>query len=280
MGIYYPRISKTINRLLTLIAILFLLTSCNNGNTYLAENFRLTELNQNLEKELAVHLEQDKALVAREEAISTRESELVTLLIDLSKKEKALEIEQAELVYAQEKMLAELHARESNYFERNIGARNITTSHADSKNTRIILGGLENIFLDPPGMTFSARIDTGAKTSSLNAVDMVEFERDGKPYIKFNVLHPDTKEKVELTRRIRGYVRIKEHLSESHRRPIVRLRVMLANIDEHINFTLVDRSKFAQQVLIGRNLLQDLAIVDVSQKFTAQSADNINHEQE
>ena len=120
-------------------------------------------------------------------------------------------------------------------------------------------------------MEFSARVDTGAQTSSLNAIDMVEFERDGEPFVKFHIINPETGENIELTRRVRGHVRIKEHNRESQRRPIVRLGVKIANIDETISFTLVDRSKFSQQVLIGRNFLRDLAVVDVSKKFSVPS---------
>ena len=61
---------------------------------------------------------------------------------------------------------------------------------------------------------------------------------------------------------------------ESQRRPVVRMRVVLADIDELINFTLENRSRFKHQVLIGRNLLQDLAIVDVSKKYTTVKTDS------
>jgi hypothetical protein len=97
---------------------------------------------------------------------------------------------------------------------------------------------------------------------------MVEFERDGKPYVKFNIIDPGTGGKIELTRRIRGHTKIKKHMAESQRRPIVSLRVKLGELDEHISFTLIDRSKFKQQILIGRNFLRDLAIVDVSKEYT------------
>lgn len=278
MGNFYPHLTKTIARFFAPIFILFLLISCNAVDMNPAEKENLVKHNQILQEELEVYVGLEEELSSREAAISKREAELVTLFIDLLKKEKSLDIGQAEFANKQKQILAELKAKESSNSQRNIAARNLNSSHADSKSNRIVLGGLEKVFLDPPNLVFNARIDTGAKTSSLNAIDMVEFERDGKPYIKFNVIHPETGENIELTRRIRRYVRIKEHMSESQRRPVVRLRVKFANIDERIYFTLVDRSKFAQQVLIGRNLLQDLAIVDVSKKFTAQSANISDHE--
>ena len=279
MGIYHPRVKKNIKQLSILIVLLFLLIGCNAVDINPVEKQNLVTNNHNLQEELDVYVGLKEELDLRESAINVRETELVTLFIDLLKKEKALEIAQVELANKEKRMLAELKAKKTNNSDRNISASNLNNSHADSKNNQIVLGGIEKVFLDPPGLLFNARIDTGAKTSSLSAIDMVEFERDGKPYIKFNVVNSETGEKTELTRRIRRHVRIKEHMSESHRRPVVRLRVKFANIDERINFTLVDRSKFSQQVLIGRNLLQDLAIVDVSKKFTKQSATNSDQEQ-
>jgi hypothetical protein len=138
----------------------------------------------------------------------------------------------------------------------------------DSK-TKTLIGELENVHLEPPGLEFSARIDTGARTSSLNAINIVEFERDGKPFVKFNLIHPQTGETIQLTRRLRRHVRIKERGDrESQRRPVVRMRVTLVDINELVDFTLENRSKFKHQILIGRNLLRDLAIVDVSKKYT------------
>lgn len=130
-----------------------------------------------------------------------------------------------------------------------------------------VVGQLEKVYMEPPGITFTARIDTGAETSSLNALDMTKFERDGKPYVRFHILNPATGKPVELERRIRKHKRIKEHDDESQRRPVVRMRVVLGGIDQRIDFSLVDRSNFEHQVLIGRNFLSDFAVVDVSKQF-------------
>lgn len=280
MGIYHPRITKIIKQLFVPIATLFLLVSCSAFDMNPVEKENLVKHNENLQEKLNAYADLEEELNVREAAISAREAELVTLFIDLLKKEKSLEIDQVEFANERKRMLADLRAKKPNNSQTNIDSRNLNNNHADSESNRIVLGSIEKVFLDPPGLFFNARIDTGAKTSSLNALDMVEFERDGKPYIKFNVIHPDTGENTQLTRRIRRHVRIKEHMTESQRRPIVRLRVKFANIDERVDFTLIDRTKFSQQILIGRNLLRDLAIVDVSKKFTVQSTDLSDHEAE
>ena len=211
----------------------------------------------------------------REARISTRESELVTLLAELVEQRKLMEKSQSDkLLDPDTKKNTE--PEKDNSCECDIPATAIPKIESSNINeTRTILGGQEYVYLDPPGIEFSARIDTGAQTSSLNAKEIIEFERDGKPFVRFNILHPQTGEKIELTRRLRRHVRVKERGNrESQRRPIIKMRVVLANIDEQIDFTLVDRGRLKHQILIGRNLLRDLAIVDVSKKFTTFKNDN------
>ncbi|WP_350113641.1 RimK/LysX family protein [Nitrosomonas sp.] len=215
---------------------------------------------------------QTDQLSEREARVNARESELVTLFAELVELKKSLEKDQPDKHSVGENNAHTLNA--DGCVCENTEASSVLkdTGKIDAKT---VLGGIEMVHLDPPGLEFSARIDTGAQTSSLNALDIVEFERDGKPFVKFNLIHPQTGEKIELTRRLRRYARVKELGNrESQRRPVVRMRVILADIDEQINFTLENRSRFKHQVLIGRNLLQDLAIVDVSKKPTPVTADN------
>ena len=215
----------------------------------------------------------DDKLSAREALINARESELVTLFAELVEQKKSFEKHQpGKLTTPKENS----NASKDNTCSCDSNSADTSKKDQSAKtDARTILGGIENVYLDPPGIEFSARMDTGAQTSSLNAIDIIEFERDGKPFVKFSVIHPQTGEKVELTRRLRRYVRIKElYKRESQRRPVVRMRVVLADIDEQINFTLVDRSRLKHQVLIGRNLLRDLAVVDVSKQYTTVKTDN------
>ncbi len=216
---------------------------------------------------------QADTLSEREARINARESELVTLFAEVVELKKSLEKDQ------QDKHPT--GTRDPGTAKTDICACETAGAEASAKgpatkvDSKTILGAIENVHLDPPGLEFSARIDTGAQTSSLNALDIVEFERDGRPFVKFNLIHPQSGEKIELTRRLRGHVRVKELGGrEALRRPVVKMRVVLADIDEQINFTLENRSRFKHQVLIGRNLLQDLAVVDVSKKAAPAKSKN------
>ncbi|MEZ5549245.1 MAG: RimK/LysX family protein [Pseudomonadales bacterium] len=130
-----------------------------------------------------------------------------------------------------------------------------------------VIGQLEKVYLEPPSLTFTARVDTGAESSSINTLDITKFERDGKPYVRFHISHPRTGEPVELVRRIRKHKRIKEPNDESQKRPLVRMRVVMGGIDQRIDFSLVDHVNSEYSVIIGRNFLSDFAIVDVSKQF-------------
>lgn len=147
-------------------------------------------------------------------------------------------------------------------------SRNSADINNASANTSLVrIGAREHAYLSPPGLHLTARIDTGAKTSSLNAQDMTEFERDGKPYVRFNIIDPDSGEKIEIIRRVRGHIKIKEHQGEAQSRPVVKMRVRIGSLDQRIEMTLADRSEFKNQILIGRNFLRDFAVVDVSKRF-------------
>lgn len=207
-------------------------------------------------------------LSEREAMIQARESELVNLFAELVETRKLLEKNQSDHSADTKEITAPTKTDQRSCDDVNAAAPKPESS--GKMDGKTLLGGIENVYLDPPGLEFSARIDTGARTSSLNAMDIVEFERDGKPFVKFKLTHPETGEILELTRRLRRHVRVKERGDrEAQRRPVVRMRVILADINEQIDFTLENRSKFKYQVLIGRNLLNDLAIVDVSKNFIA-----------
>lgn len=131
---------------------------------------------------------------------------------------------------------------------------------------KMVLGELERVWLDPPGATLIARIDTGANSSSLHADEMIGFERDGDDWVRFNVFVEDTSIPVEA--RVERYVRVYQQAdADGSRRPVVKLRVRLGDVQDTFEFTLADRAHLEYQILLGRNFLTDIALVDVGQQF-------------
>ena len=129
-----------------------------------------------------------------------------------------------------------------------------------------VLGGIEQVRIDPPGLQLTARLDTGAAGSSLHALDVREFERDGKTWVKFQLVDASTGQSVEVSRPVVRSIAPKD--AAGSKRYIVSLKATIAGIAQFTEFALTDRSSSAHPVLIGRNFLRDQAVVDVGRRFT------------
>ncbi|MGL6175598.1 MAG: ATP-dependent zinc protease family protein, partial [Vibrionaceae bacterium] len=117
-----------------------------------------------------------------------------------------------------------------------------------------------------------ARVDTGATTSSINATDVQEFERDGKTWVRFNIAnHSALAGEPKLTPvevMVKRWAKIRQSAAdEVERRPVVELQLRIGNLHEKAQFTLADRSQLTYPLLLGREFFKDLAVVDVSKAY-------------
>ncbi len=132
---------------------------------------------------------------------------------------------------------------------------------------KLIIGELEEVYLPIHKIGLKARIDTGASTTSVHALDIVAFERDGKKWVRFDM--PDRLGvRRTIKRPIERSVRIKRHGMESQERYVVKMRLNLSSVSKFVEVSLTDRTNYKYPVLIGRNYLTDGIIVDVSKRFT------------
>jgi len=126
---------------------------------------------------------------------------------------------------------------------------------------KLVLGAVERVWIDPPGAFLDAKIDAGSETSALDVGgDVVEFERDGNRWVRFELaLGEDI---ATLERPLKRVVRLP---GASGRRPAVDIRVQIGNVREQVEVTLSDR-KAPQALVLGRNFLTDVALVDVARQ--------------
>jgi len=135
---------------------------------------------------------------------------------------------------------------------------------------KLVVGQLEQVWLPDPALALTARIDTGAETSSLDARNIELFERDGKRWVRFEIINPVTGAPESLERRLKRTVGISQAgSSATKRRPVVKMSIVIGRSNQTAEFTLSDRSHLGYQALIGRNILKDVMIVDVSKKNIA-----------
>ena len=141
---------------------------------------------------------------------------------------------------------------------------------------KIILGFIEKASLTEKNLTLSAKLDTGAKSASLNATHITEIEIDGKPYLRFIV--PSKEGDVEFKCEYVGRVKIKIRAGEAHtttlprhsiKRPVVLMSIRLGQEERVIRVNLTNRKRFIYPLLLGREaIIAFNASIDPSLKYT------------
>lgn len=136
-----------------------------------------------------------------------------------------------------------------------------------SLRNKMILGEAEFAYLETAEVKMRARIDSGAETSSLHAENIERFERDGESWVRFSTRSQEQAEPVVLELPVTRRLRIKSTNETLDRRPVVEVNVRIGKHTERIEVSLVDRGHFEFPLLIGRNFLKGIAVVDVSQAY-------------
>lgn len=133
----------------------------------------------------------------------------------------------------------------------------------------MLVGEIEKIRLNPPGIAYTARIDSGAEGSSIHASNIVRFERDGENWVRFELDGVKGKPVVMEREVVRRVLVRQAAVDEVERRVKVMMHITIGSYSELMEFSLNDRSEMEYPVLIGRNFLRNNAVVDVSQEFIA-----------
>ena len=129
-----------------------------------------------------------------------------------------------------------------------------------------IIGEVETVRLPEFNSSFEARIDTGATTCSIDAKDIKNFERDGRKWVSFKIKSRTSDEEKSFELPVVRIVPIRRHGMPDQQRFSVMLNIKIGHLTLEREFTLTDRSAFDYPVLIGRNLLSGIAVVDVTRK--------------
>ena len=144
-------------------------------------------------------------------------------------------------------------------------------SVAGTRSPKMILGWLETTQFMASGMRIKTKLDPGAKTSSMQATNIEYFEKDGKPWVRFDFNDEDVDTEEQRTLRLEGplvrEVVIKRHGATNVTRPVVAQEICLYHQIYRAEFSLTDRDKFNYSILLGRSFLGDVALVDSGETF-------------
>lgn len=137
-----------------------------------------------------------------------------------------------------------------------------------TKSGNLILGEKEWIYIKPLNRNVLARVDTGATSSSISAIDIKTYKKDGKSFVDFKLAHKKWQSKT-MTYPVTRWVEVVQSTSEdpSSSRPVVQLEVQVGDYKTKTDFTLTDRTHLQYPVLLGRTFIDNVALVDVSHKY-------------
>jgi hypothetical protein len=132
-----------------------------------------------------------------------------------------------------------------------------------------IVGRVEKVRIYPGDLVLRAKLDTGAKNSSLHAPNITKFEKNGETWVRFSV-RDHKGEDATIERKVIRQAKIKQKNRDSERRPVIMLGICLGRQYREVEVNLVDRTEFNYQLLIGRSFMIGHIVVDPELKFTAE----------
>lgn len=145
-----------------------------------------------------------------------------------------------------------------------------------------IYGYVEKTALVDKNLTVSAKLDTGAKSSSLHATKIEEILIKGVPHLRFTVATKDGEAVLESE--YVGKVKIKVRESETNpghlrstpiKRPVVLVNIKLGDKVRAIKVNLTNRKRFLYPLLLGRDAIIDFnGAVNPAVTFTAKTKDS------
>ena len=128
---------------------------------------------------------------------------------------------------------------------------------------KLVLGWKETIALSTlGGIELPAKLDTGARTSALHAVDIVCSEKEGEAWVTFDLPDIDQSKRHRFCLPLAGHRSVKGSIGASQIRPLVRMELSLAGQTWTTDVTLTDRSDMELPMLIGRAALKGRFLVD------------------
>jgi len=125
---------------------------------------------------------------------------------------------------------------------------------------RVQIGWREWIELPDWDLKLKAKMDTGAKSSSL---DVEQMEYLSETRIRFGV---HQRRKTDLIKWVESDIysttKVRSSNGQAQNRIVVKTRIRLAGIEKEILVSLTNRRKMLHRILLGREALQDHFLID------------------
>lgn len=114
-----------------------------------------------------------------------------------------------------------------------------------------------------------AKVDTGARSSSLHAFGLRKFQRNGADWVRFGI-HPvqrkSTRE-VEVEARVLEYRSIRSSNGKTTVRPVILTQVLMIGQLWPIELSLASRDEMGFRMLLGRQAIRGRYLVDPGRSY-------------
>ena len=135
---------------------------------------------------------------------------------------------------------------------------------------KIVIGWQEIVSLPQMGIAaIDAKIDTGAKTSSLHAENIKFVKKNGKEYVTFDV-HPIQKHKeviISCQAPLTEKRSVKSSSGCEERRPMIKTNMKIGEHVFEIDLNLTKRDYMKSRMLLGRDAMKGNVIIDTQYKY-------------
>jgi len=134
------------------------------------------------------------------------------------------------------------------------------------------IGWREWIVLPELGIEWiKVKVDTGARSSTLHAIDVERFDRDGAPWVRFAV-HPyqrDSEQTVRCEAPLVDERHVRSSVGHVQYRPVIAAVVRSGSHAWPIELTLTNRDAMGFRMLLGRQAIRHRFVVDAGRSYLA-----------
>ena len=135
---------------------------------------------------------------------------------------------------------------------------------------KIILGSEEWCTLPQLGIpTIKARVDSGAKTSALHAINIAPFKKDGQNWVKFDInpIQNNVKTIIHCEAPLVDKRIVKSSSGFREQRFVIQTNLEIGNGNWLIEMTLTNRDSMGFRMLLGREAMSGRVLVDPEQQY-------------
>lgn len=135
---------------------------------------------------------------------------------------------------------------------------------------KIILGSEEWCSFPELGIPIiKARVDSGAKTSALHAINIAPFKKEGQNWVKFDInpIQNNVKTVIHCEAPLVDRRIVKSSSGFREERYVIQTNLEIGNSNWHIEMTLTNRDSMGFRMLLGREAMSGRVLVDPEQQY-------------